>query len=79
MSGAELAKEIEKRRGSKPNPGTIYPALKYLTENGAIEIKSTEGKEKIYVLTASGRTELHRATNAFCKTFYDVFVVFKKS
>ena len=36
MKGAEIALELEKRRGSKPSPGTIYPALKELKEKGLI-------------------------------------------
>lgn len=72
MSGAELATEIEKRKGSKPTPGTIYPALKELVINKAIVIHSTSGKEKTYVLTPLGKQELDIATKSFCKTFYDV-------
>ena len=34
MYGQELAEEIGKRKGEKPNPGTIYPALKELTIKG---------------------------------------------
>ena len=30
MNGAEIGRELEKRRGTKPSPGTIYPALKEL-------------------------------------------------
>ena len=30
MCGSELAKEIGKRKGETPSPGTIYPALKAL-------------------------------------------------
>ncbi len=30
MNGAKIAKELEKRKGTKPSPGTIYPALKEL-------------------------------------------------
>ena len=32
MHGQELADEIAKRKGEKPSPGTIYPALKSLRE-----------------------------------------------
>ncbi len=73
MTGAQLAEEIEKRKGCKPNPGTIYPALKELLQKKAIVIKSTNGKEKTYSLTPLGKEKLNEAKNAFCKTFYDVF------
>ena len=72
MSGAELAREIEKRKGCKPNPGTIYPALKQLVEKKAIAEKTKSGKEKIYSLTTLGRHELGIARESFCKIFYDV-------
>ena len=34
MHGQELADEITRRKGEKPSPGTIYPALKKLREMG---------------------------------------------
>ena len=73
MSGAELAKEIERRKGCRPNPGTIYPALKELARKRAITTKNDGSKEKVYTITAMGRSQLEIATNSFCKTFYDVF------
>lgn len=72
MTGAQLAEEIEKRRGCRPNPGTIYPALKELLRKKAITIKSSTGKEKLYSLSSLGKEELHHSTELFCKTFYDV-------
>ena len=72
MNGAELAEEIEKRKGCKPNPGTIYPALKELLRKKAIKIHSSIGKEKKYEITGSGKKQLQYAKNIFCKTFYDI-------
>ena len=72
MSGAQLADELEKRKGCRPNPGTIYPALKELARKKAIVMNEKEGK-KTYSLTANGRQELDRAVNTFAKIFYDVF------
>ena len=43
MHGQEIASELEKRKGCKPSPGTIYPALKQLKENNLIKEKK-EGK-----------------------------------
>jgi DNA-binding PadR family transcriptional regulator len=74
MSGAELAREIEKRKGLKPNPGTIYPALKELLQKGTIELVSGSEKEKSYALTKKGRKELEAAKNSFCRIFYDVLM-----
>ena len=54
MNGAEIAKELEIRKGSKPSPGTIYPALKELKEKGLI----TADKDKTYSLSKKGEKEL---------------------
>jgi DNA-binding PadR family transcriptional regulator len=67
MNGAELAKELERRRGSKPSPGTIYPALKELKQKKLI----SSDKEKVYSLTKKGEQELIEAGKSFCKIFYD--------
>lgn len=68
MKGSDIAKELEKRRGSKPSPGTIYPALKELAENNMIKAD----KNKVYSLTKKGKKELKSACSAFCKMFYDM-------
>jgi len=68
MNGIEIARELEKRKGKKPSPGTIYPILKELKEKGLI----TSDKNKIYSLTKKGRKELKSACTFFFKIFYDV-------
>ena len=73
MTGTEIADELEERRGMRPNPGTIYPALKELVKKKAIQIQSKKGKVKAYSITALGREEFNEARNSFCKCFYDVF------
>ncbi|MBC8500242.1 MAG: PadR family transcriptional regulator [Nanoarchaeota archaeon] len=73
MNGAEIAKELQKRRGTKPSPGTIYPVLKELKEKGLI----TAGKDKVYSLTRKGEKELMSACEFFCKTFYDMKEMFR--
>lgn len=72
MCGSELAKEIGKRKGETPSPGTIYPALKSLKENGLIKEKK-EGKEITYSITPAGKRGLEHAKQHFCRTFMDVF------
>ena len=68
MNGAKIAKELEKRKGSKPSPGTVYPALKELREKGLI----VADKNKIYSLTKKGKKELKSACASFCGMFYDM-------
>ena len=73
MNGADIAKELEKRKGTTPSPGTIYPALKELKENGLI----ASDKKKRYCLTKKGEKELENACGFFCKIFYDVHDMMK--
>ena len=75
MHGQEIATEIEHRKGVRPSPGTIYPALKGLREDGFITEKKA-GKTVTYALTAEGKRALRMATKQFCKTFSDIFLVF---
>jgi PadR family transcriptional regulator, regulatory protein PadR len=72
MYGQELAVEIEKRRGDKPNPGTIYPALKDLASRGMIEAH-LEGRNNVYELTERGQAGLQEALKYFRKAFGEIF------
>lgn len=58
MSGSEIMSEIETRTDGhwKPSPGSIYPLLAWLQDNGHIkELPSQEGGLRRYELTNSGR------------------------
>ncbi|PIN85372.1 MAG: PadR family transcriptional regulator [Candidatus Diapherotrites archaeon CG11_big_fil_rev_8_21_14_0_20_37_9] len=68
MCGQELADEIGKRKGDKPSPGTIYPALKSLREQGYIQ-ESKDGKTINYSLTADGKKALKASKEQFMRTF----------
>lgn len=74
MNGAEIGRELEKRRGTKPSPGTIYPALKELRNKGLIDIDDN----KNYSLTPKGEKELKSACKTFCKIFYDIKEMFDR-
>lgn len=71
MYGQELATEIAKRRGDKPNPGTIYPALKDLRQRGLIQVRQT-GRKTMYELTPKGRAGLKEAVGYFNRAFGDI-------
>jgi PadR family transcriptional regulator, regulatory protein PadR len=85
MHGQALADEIAKRKGEKPSPGTIYPALKNLREAGFIkeeeeggggeegENKNKDGKTIVYSLTPRGEGALKIAKRRFTRTFLGVF------
>ena len=71
MHGQEIASELEKRRGDRPSPGTIYPALKSLRKQKFIAEKK-EGKTIVYTITQEGKQALENAKKVFCRTFIDV-------
>jgi len=61
MSGSEIIDEIEKRTsgGWKPSPGSIYPLLAWLQDNGHIkELPAEQSGMKRYELTGSGKALL---------------------
>ena len=68
MTGAEIALELEKRRGRKPSPGTIYPVLKHLSEANILVIDGN----KRYSLTEKGQKALEAHLDSFISTFYDI-------
>jgi PadR family transcriptional regulator PadR len=72
MYGQELANEIGKRRGEKPNPGTIYPALKDLTGRGLIK-GQIKGRNTVYELTPTGKSSLAKALEYFEHAFGEIF------
>lgn len=64
MSGSELIDQIEKHTGGawKPSPGSIYPLLSWLQDNGYIKELPTENGLKRYELTESGKNLLEEQT-----------------
>jgi PadR family transcriptional regulator PadR len=78
MSGAEIAAEIKRRKGTKPSPGTIYPVLKELRGKGLIRENKSNKNQKIYSLSPRGRTALRAACHQFCRTFHDLKSQFDK-
>jgi PadR family transcriptional regulator PadR len=73
MHGQALSDEIARRRGEKPSPGTIYPALKNLREAGFISEENKEGKFILYRLTPRGEAALRIAKRRFTRTFLGVY------
>jgi len=72
MHGQEIADDIARRKGDKPSPGTIYPALKSLREAGFLN-EEKEGKTITYSLTPKGKKALSIAKKRFTRTFLGVF------
>jgi DNA-binding PadR family transcriptional regulator len=58
MHGYEMIQEIAERSGGawRPSPGSVYPTLQLLEDEGLI-ISTAEGGKKRFSLTDTGRTE----------------------
>lgn len=57
MHGYEIMTELEMRTSGvwKPSPGSVYPTLALLQDEGLVEA-ATEGTRKTFSLTDAGRT-----------------------
>jgi len=62
MHGYEMIQELETRTGGiwRPSPGSIYPTLQLLEDEGLIEVEATGGRKR-YTLTDAGRAEAETA------------------
>ncbi|MCS0600661.1 PadR family transcriptional regulator [Streptomyces sp. LP11] len=65
MHGYEMIQEIAERSGGawKPSPGSVYPTLQLLEDEGLIASES-EGGKKLFSLTESGRTAADEGPDA---------------
>ncbi|MFX0107438.1 MAG: PadR family transcriptional regulator [Candidatus Hodarchaeota archaeon] len=61
MTGTDIMRVMEERTEGqwRPSPGSIYPLLSHLEEEGIIETVKTEGRSKTYTLTEDGRARIH--------------------
>jgi DNA-binding PadR family transcriptional regulator len=55
-NGYQLMQEIEQRSGGvwRPSPGSVYPALAQLEDEGLVQVEERDGR-RTYVLTDAGR------------------------
>ncbi|MER7520471.1 PadR family transcriptional regulator [Streptomyces sp. NPDC126499] len=65
MHGYEMIQEIGERTGGawKPSPGSVYPTLQLLEDEGLITSASDGGK-KLFTLTDAGRAEAEAGPEA---------------
>jgi DNA-binding PadR family transcriptional regulator len=61
LHGYEMIQQIAMRSGNvwRPSPGSVYPSLQLLEDQGLIQGKETEGR-RVYHLTDAGRTYVER-------------------
>ncbi len=64
MHGYQIIREIEERSGGswKLSPGSVYPTLQLLSDEGLIRAEESNGR-KIYSLTDEGRMEADAAAD----------------
>lgn len=65
MHGYEMIQELESRTGGiwRPSPGSVYPTLQLLEDEGLIAAEETGGRKR-FVLTDAGRPEAERAAQS---------------
>ena len=57
MHGYEMIQEIAERSGGlwRPSPGSVYPTLQLLVDEGLIAGTESEGSKRLFELTDDGR------------------------
>lgn len=65
MHGYEMIQEIAERSSGawRPSPGSVYPTLQLLEDEGLIE-SASEGGKKLFTLTEEGRAEAGTGADA---------------
>jgi DNA-binding PadR family transcriptional regulator len=59
MHGYEIIQELAERTGGfwRPSPGSVYPTLQLLTDEGLVTSEGGSGSKRAYTLTDTGREE----------------------
>ena len=57
MHGYEMIQELDRRTNGiwRPSPGSVYPTLQLLADEGLITATETDGSKKLFELTDQGR------------------------
>ena len=63
--GYEIMQRLEDKSGGawRPSPGSVYPTLQMLEDEGLVRSREQDGK-RVFELTEAGRTESERRTEA---------------
>ena len=58
MHGYQIIQVISERSGGnwRPSPGSVYPTLQQLEDEGLVEPRASESGRRVYTLTEAGRT-----------------------
>ena len=77
MHGQEIADELAKRRGDRPSPGKIYPALKGLKDGGYLHEEEKIGKTISYTLTPRGMNLLRSQEKVYRNFSWSTWLIFR--
>lgn len=66
MHGYEMIQEISERSNGlwRPSPGSVYPTLQLLGDEGLIAATETEGSKRLFELTDEGRAAAEKVETA---------------
>ena len=66
MHGYEMIQEINERSQQlwKPSPGSVYPTLQLLVDEGLIVATESDGSKKLFELTEDGRAAAEKIETA---------------
>ncbi|OBF40704.1 PadR family transcriptional regulator [Mycobacterium sp. ACS1612] len=66
MHGYEMIQEIAERSQNlwRPSPGSVYPTLQLLVDEGLIASTESEGSKKLFELTEDGRSAVEKIETA---------------
>ncbi|BBY58084.1 hypothetical protein MSAR_12200 [Mycolicibacterium sarraceniae] len=66
MHGYEMIQEIAERTQDlwKPSPGSVYPTLQLLVDEGLLVATESEGSKKLFELTDEGRVAVEKIETA---------------
>ena len=64
MHGYEIIQEVAERSQDlwKPSPGSVYPTLQLLVDEGLIVGTETDGSKKLFALTDTGKENAEKVT-----------------
>jgi DNA-binding PadR family transcriptional regulator len=62
MHGYEIIQEVAERSQDlwKPSPGSVYPTLQLLVDEGLIVSTESEGSKKLFALTDAGKEDAEK-------------------
>ncbi len=66
MHGYQIIRELSDRTGGvwQPSPGSVYPTLQQLQDEGLIRSQEADGGKRVFELTDEGRAEAEKLPSA---------------